>query len=754
MASQEPISVAQLSAARSAAWHQAGDPILTLDAARDWLTPFGLVMFAPRAQQLGAPAPSLVEATLGTANDAPPLAQTETARTLAARLVGEGHAVPLNLLGGPGDVPDFIASAQVFSFLYTLRGDKLWKQPPTTSGTNSVTPLALSVYEMLAERGALTAAELASELGRELTESAVARALQELWQHMRVIPLLQQGEGATQWELTTRRFTKAIKAGTNAGQPTALSALVSLYLAQALMATEEEVATFLSPVSPRSRIREVLHALVAARELSELVIEGKTSLHIPGALPAFPEIEAPAPEAGTAEGTEASAEPAQAGAEEAQGNIKRFAPRGDRERSSFRGKPAAGGVRKTFSAGASDRRSPRPPRREGSAPTDRERRPFSRKESGPARPERSQYAKPWDEDRKPRPEASEGGDTRPPRTEDRGGERPYRAKPFGDRSERPARKPFGDRSDRPAHTERPARTERTDRPARKPFGDGAARGARPDRKPFSPRPAGDRPSGDRPFRPARPSEGGEGRPPRSYSGPPRSGTSRSGPSDRPARAPRREGAEGSRPFRPRTDSPERPYRARPAGEGGFRPPARREGAGTGGSDRPPFRRREEGEGSRAEGRPSFGSRAPRSGPPSGDRKPFNRRPPGEDGAERPRRSFSGNGEGSARPRREFGGYSAPRAGRTGDGPSADERKGPPRAGKPFARPGGTSRPSGGSSRPAGGSFSKFESRPAGKSAGKRPVSKGPAKGAGRGSDDRRSGPPRGKRPPRRPKADE
>ena len=180
--------------------------------------------------------------------------------TWVARLVADGSIVPLNLLAVPGDVPDFVVSAQVFSYVFTLRGDKGWKLPPATSGAISVSPLGLHIYEVLAAaeggRGAMTAAELASELGREVTETAILRALSELWSQLRVLPLLDQGGGATMWELTTRRFTKAIKAGANAGQPKALSALISLYLGQVFAATEEEIATFLSPLTARSRVRE------------------------------------------------------------------------------------------------------------------------------------------------------------------------------------------------------------------------------------------------------------------------------------------------------------------------------------------------------------------------------------------------------------------------------------------------------------------------------------------------------------------
>ena len=107
----------------------------------------------------------------------------------------------------------------------------------------------------------MSAYDLATQLGKEVTEAAVLRALTELWHRLRVLPVPQPDGAPTLWELTTTRFTKHIKAGANAGQPTALSALISLYLRQAIVASEDEIETFLSPVAARSRIRDVVHAL-------------------------------------------------------------------------------------------------------------------------------------------------------------------------------------------------------------------------------------------------------------------------------------------------------------------------------------------------------------------------------------------------------------------------------------------------------------------------------------------------------------
>ncbi len=403
----------QLAAARAKAWRQDGNPLLTAEAAREWLGNFGLVLFAPRPLQLPSPAPSLVEATLGAASAGPTAEQIETAKGFAGRMVADGSALPLNLMGVVGESPDFVVSAQVFSYIFTLRGDKAWKQPPATSGAVKVSPLGLKAFEVLTEHGSMTAAQIASEMGREASETATLRVLTELWSQLRVIPLHQPNDAPVLWELTTQRFTKAIKAGSNAGQPTALSALISLYLAQAIAATEEEITTFLSPLTARSRLREVLHALIGARQLETIAVEGKTLLHIPGALVELgvvPEMaatgEAAAAEAGEDAATPAAvkfARPRKVGT----GRISSFSAE-RKPAAEFRGKPArsfGSGAKPSFRAGA-------PPARSGAKPTprfparadgksDHQRRPFQNAGSS-AKPS---YTKPWNEDRKPRPTA-------------------------------------------------------------------------------------------------------------------------------------------------------------------------------------------------------------------------------------------------------------------------------------------------------------------------------------------------------------
>src|SRR4029077_15916713 len=80
-------SAQQLAAARLNHWRHNADPILTINMLRDWLNTSGLVLFTPRAAQLPAPAPPLVEATAGIANPTPTLAETEQSRSLLSRLI-------------------------------------------------------------------------------------------------------------------------------------------------------------------------------------------------------------------------------------------------------------------------------------------------------------------------------------------------------------------------------------------------------------------------------------------------------------------------------------------------------------------------------------------------------------------------------------------------------------------------------------------------------------------------------------------
>ena len=270
----------QLQSARAALWRQNAAPLVTLDDAASWLDQLGLCLFLPRYAQLPSPAPSFVEACLGASSNAPPAAVLATAHELATRLVAEGRALPLNLLGTFSEQPDFLLASDILPWVAAVRGDRQWKSAPA----GRTAPLVFRTWLALEEHGPQTAAELQERLGRELTEGAILRALIELWTSLRALPEY-AAAGSTRWSLTKDCYAAQLTTAANTAQPTALSALISLYLRSAIAATAQEIEVFLSPLTARSRIREVVHGMTAARQLASMSVGTHTLLFIEGSLP-------------------------------------------------------------------------------------------------------------------------------------------------------------------------------------------------------------------------------------------------------------------------------------------------------------------------------------------------------------------------------------------------------------------------------------------------------------------------------------
>ena len=617
----------QLQTARAKLWRHS-NPVVTLDDASAWLEEIGLCLFLPRPVQLPAPAPSFVEACLGAASAAPPPDAIAKATELAYRLVAEGRSVPLNLLGTFSEQPDFLVTPDVLPWVAAVRGDRQWKTAP--GGRTS--PIVLRTWTALDQNGSLTAVEIRELLGRELTEAAVLRALIELWTTLRAAPIYAQGE-PTRWSLLKTGYARQLTTAANTALPTALSALASLYLRSAIAASAEEAEIFLSPLTARSRIREMLHGMTAARQFGSLSLASQTLLFVEGSLPETPE--EPAPQ-------EAATEAAPAATAEAdQGRPPRRPPFGEkpRPRREFGGKrPAFGGKpeRREFSGKRRpfrDKAGPRPfQNRRDDQPRDfskrREGRPagkFSpRDERGPSqfRPRR---------DDRPATGFPQKREERPPfQRRDEGAERPRRDEPF----------------ERPRREGRPAAgfaQRRENHPWQK---DRPRAGAKPsDRSPSRPRfekreqsDSGLAPPRGKPF----------GRKPDFGSVPDR-GPRQDRKGERPGfRRSESRGPRDDRPRRPDTRTGERSDSRRPFGAGKFRsgPPQKPRG------DRPPSRF---GQGP-GQSKPRFGRGSGKPALGNGPRKPGFARGPAED---KPR-----FGKGPGKPR--FGkGPGGPGKGRTG-----------------------------------------------------------------------------------------
>src|SRR5215469_6485923 len=138
---------------------QNGLATLTLDEARTWIEETGLCLFLPRRQFSVSVAPSFVEAVAGERSSSPDARHVALAGELLVRREADNIAVRLNLLGQPGEQPDFVVAAWVLPYVYALRGDRDWRRIPQLTGSRQVSPLAVQAYKQL-ESADMTIAEL------------------------------------------------------------------------------------------------------------------------------------------------------------------------------------------------------------------------------------------------------------------------------------------------------------------------------------------------------------------------------------------------------------------------------------------------------------------------------------------------------------------------------------------------------------------------------------------------------------------
>jgi 23S rRNA pseudouridine2605 synthase len=290
------LTAEQLEAARAERMRQNGHGAVTIEDVRTWIEETGLCIFLPRSAQAGqsvqtsaTATPTFVEAVAGQRTTEPTLELVATAENLLVRLEAEGVAVRLNLAGQPGDQPDYVVAGWVLPYIYALRGDRDWRRSPQLTGSRQVSQLAVLAAKQL-DSANMTATQIRDALGREVTEAAVLRALHELWKQLRIIPVVPEVGSPALWQPLRQRFQKAIAEGASTSQVTAISVLASIYLQAVIAASMEDVEMFLSPLTSRSKIREVVRGLAATRQVHTTNMGHSPMFYVAGTLPEFPAV--------------------------------------------------------------------------------------------------------------------------------------------------------------------------------------------------------------------------------------------------------------------------------------------------------------------------------------------------------------------------------------------------------------------------------------------------------------------------------
>jgi hypothetical protein len=89
------------------------------------------------------------------------------------------------------------------------------------------------------------------------------------------------------WDELGRWAPDVVREGVGISVPEALSALVSKYLDCVIAVDEGEAETFLAHFVARQRVKEAIHALLSARELSFVHVGGKSLLQVTPPKPVY-----------------------------------------------------------------------------------------------------------------------------------------------------------------------------------------------------------------------------------------------------------------------------------------------------------------------------------------------------------------------------------------------------------------------------------------------------------------------------------
>ena len=282
---------------RAKKWRTNGEPIRTLEEAQEFIESVGFCLMYPLRPPVFAP--TFIGAFSGTDQDLPtwqhafadPRAQPAT--ELMVRLLRQRSAYEANPFGET----NFLVAASVFAFFYGVVGDRNPRHAPKAGSRSEYSPLAAHAFQVIQQKGPISKPHLKEILGGDLSTAALDRALNELWSRLRITRVDYKPVEGAFWDVLFRWSPEPVREGMNISLAEALTALVSKYMGCVIAAEQSEVEEFFSNFIARSRVREAINALIAARELSFVHIGSRAMLECtpPRAVPPVRTPRAPRP---------------------------------------------------------------------------------------------------------------------------------------------------------------------------------------------------------------------------------------------------------------------------------------------------------------------------------------------------------------------------------------------------------------------------------------------------------------------------
>jgi Winged helix DNA-binding domain len=280
----------ELQTARRERWRLEGKAIRTIEQARAFIESVGFCLMYPQRPPLLAP--TFMGAFVGTDAGIPDWQRAYSdpraaeATELMVRLLREHAAYEANF---SDENNGLLLAASVFPYFYALVGDRNPKQPPKAGARSPYSQLARDAFDVIQRDGPISKQKMREVLGGSVSFPALDKALGELWSKLRITRVdYKAGEGSF-WDVLPRWAPDAVKEGVSLSVGEALSALLSKYLECVVAAEQTELENFFGNFVARSKIRDSVNALLAARELSFVHIGGKSMVQItPEKIPVVP----------------------------------------------------------------------------------------------------------------------------------------------------------------------------------------------------------------------------------------------------------------------------------------------------------------------------------------------------------------------------------------------------------------------------------------------------------------------------------
>jgi len=271
----------ELQQLRREKWRLDGKAIRTIEAARAFLEDVGFCLMYPQRPALLVP--TFIGAFVGSDERLPEWQhafkdpRAAEATELMVRLLRERTAFEANL----GEENNgFLVSASAFPFFYALMGERNPKLAPNAGTRSPYSQLACDAFALIQREGPISKQKLLERLAGGLSVAALDKALAELWSKLRITRVDYQPANGSVWDLLYRWAPDAVKEGVGRSVPEALSALVSKYLDCVIAVEQAELEAFFGRFVARSKVKEAVNVLLAARELSFVHVGGQSMLQI------------------------------------------------------------------------------------------------------------------------------------------------------------------------------------------------------------------------------------------------------------------------------------------------------------------------------------------------------------------------------------------------------------------------------------------------------------------------------------------